>query len=377
MSPVEIEFKDAERILTRTVIREVEPGVYRWLSISATSVLNKDGEIDSQELFDNFVRHIEETGEYPVRRFHHINHPNFITGQTDFVARDEHALITSGLFNDSDLAQREIASRIAEPELWGESIGYLPTSEPEMIDVSGVDIPVYVDGVFREVSTVKQENACSWFTTTAMLEEVQRMSLHQRAREALAELYQDEDELKAFLEGVDVTNREIDEEQLISREDSEDEEPETEVVEEREVEEAETTEAAEEEVEAAETEREAPELVLDDEAIAAIAEKFSGVVEPIRERITQLESLIHGLNDDQEAIVNDAAAAVAKLNKRLTALERDEEEKREEWQADLPARVHQVRVTHRPREANAEEDTEVPSMASMAEETLGALQGRL
>lgn len=53
-----------------SVYRQAD-GRWRWFSISATSVLNRVGEIDSRELFDNFIRRFPEQNTKPFRTFYH------------------------------------------------------------------------------------------------------------------------------------------------------------------------------------------------------------------------------------------------------------------------------------------------------------------
>lgn len=362
MQPVEIKFEATDRAATKTVIREVSPGVYRWFSISASSVLNKDGEIDSTQLFDSFVAHIEETGEYPVRRFHHVSHDKFVTGECDYVARADHVLVTSGLFNDTELAKREVEARLENPDEWGESIGYKPTQPPEMIEVSGVQIPTYNDGVLREVSTVKQANACSWFTATTLREEVMRMSAIERVRDALLELFGgDEDTVDGFLADVQVTNREIAEAGLISREEAETEETPTDPVdpEERSTE-----------------EQEPQEVILDDEALEAIAERFSATLDPLRERMATLEQTITTQREESESDAEALAEALQNLVARVEKIEKPEEERIEEALDDASPKMKRTRVSYRPRVDRGEEptdDTPAFEMAVKAEETLAAM----
>lgn len=160
---------------SRTVIRQQADGRWRWYSISATSVLNRVGEIDSRDLFDSFITHAQETGEYPIRMFYHQGE-GYRTGQADFLARDGYCYVTSGVFDDTPLARAEVAARQADPDYWGESIGFLPKADPDMVGIAeGINIPVYRRGINREISTLPEREAASLFTVTR--QEVQRMAL--------------------------------------------------------------------------------------------------------------------------------------------------------------------------------------------------------
>jgi len=162
------------RVVTR--VFEQEDGRFRWLSISNVAIMNRVGELDSTALFDSFIEHANETGEYPYRTFWHQGE-KLRTGQADFIARDGFCYITSGLYDEgNELALIEIAALQNNPEGWGESIGFLPTALPELMRVAdGLNVPVYVQGINREISTCPEAMAASWFTTP-MTMEVKRMN---------------------------------------------------------------------------------------------------------------------------------------------------------------------------------------------------------
>lgn len=202
---------------TRTLIKREASGKWRWFSVSATSVLNRSGEIDSRDLFDSFVAHAEKTGEYPIRQFYHQG-AEFRTGQADFLARDGFCYITSGLFDDTPLAQAEITARAKEPNYWGESIGFIPTSLPDMVEViESVKLPCYRQGVNIEISTLPEREAASLFTATRQME-VKRM-LTGKAYEAFVKLMDgDEEKARKWLEEhPDELNRSIETNGLITR----------------------------------------------------------------------------------------------------------------------------------------------------------------
>jgi len=193
----------------RMVIREQENGKFRWFSVSSTAVLNRVGEIDSRDLFDSFIAHAEKTGEYPVRDFYHLGDV-FRTGQFDFLARDKNVLITSGEYDESELARREIAARTKNPDFWGDSISFLATEEAELVEVGGFKIPVYRAGVLHYVSTVAEKDAAAWFTRGTVQQEVDRM-LDKKKLGALVELFDgDEDAAHEWLtENAEDLNRSI------------------------------------------------------------------------------------------------------------------------------------------------------------------------
>jgi hypothetical protein len=220
---VQIAFPPVEVEKSRTVIRQQPDGRYRWVSISCSAALNRVGELDSRALFDSFIANAERTGDYPIRQFYHAGE-QFRTGIADFVGRDDYLLITSGLYDETELAQREVKARLAEPEYWGDSIGYLPTCEPAMISVAeGISIPAYDAGILREISTLPEAQAASWMTATpTIFEEVERM-LSDKQLEAFVKLFVGETDPEAAAkkwleENADTRNRTILASGMITRE---------------------------------------------------------------------------------------------------------------------------------------------------------------
>lgn len=343
--PVAEEFRPVGEARTRTKVIRQADGRVRWLSISCTSVLNRAGEIDSQALFDSFVAHAEETGEYPYRTFYHQGEA-LRTGQGDFMARDGAVFITSGLYDDDNLlAAAEIVAMERNADKWGESIGYMPTAEPEMVEIAdGVTIPVYNVGVIREISTLPNDSAAAWFTTIR-IQEVRRM--RQDVFDALLEMVDDEEEAKRFAALVDGTNREIADSDLVSREAGDDEPLQGGS--------AQPASETPDPVGPAEIERE---VVLDQAAVDLIAAQFATMLTPFTEKIEGLEAQLSALTDGQSAAADGARQVREALDTRIKAVERDEDEKQRQWLADMPRR-ETLNVTHRPREANKPEGDEV------------------
>ena len=338
MEPVVANFEPA----TRTRVIRQDDGRVRWVSISATAVLNRVGEIDSTDLFDNFVKRAEETGDYPVRMFYHQGDA-FRTGQADFLARDGAAYITSGLYDaDNPLADAEIGAIEREADYWGESIGYNPIGQPDLVEVAeDIKIPVYRDGIHEEISILPQEKAAALFTR--VMEVKKRMK--QDVKDALFKLFDNEEVAETFIASVDDANREISERQLIVRE-ANDPTPDPDPA---------------PDPEAAPVERE---VELDEEVIGAIvaqvlaADVFTELAAQIAE-LTEAKSEVRSLRARLEEAEKSA-------EERLVALERSDEDKQREWVNDLPARS-QVKVTYRPREANEEQE---PTSGDIAKATL-------
>ena len=307
---------------TRTVIRQQSDGRYRWFSVSGTAVLNRSGEIDSRDLFDSFVAYAERTGEYPIRQFYHQGE-SYRTGQADFLARDGYCYITSGLYDDTPLAQAEIQARLNNPDYWGDSIGFVPTVDPELSEISnGINIPVYRQGINKEISTLPEKDAAHLFTRT----EVQ-MSLEGKAWEAFVALWGDEEKARQWLEqNPQARNRAIEEAGLIRREGESDDSQQNEGGQEFEI----------------------------DQSV--IDEVSRSVLES--ETITNLSTQ---LKEAQEAIVsrdkdiNDLTKAVNDMAKRLNKLEGVQTEAQRQINLDTPAKFKagNTRLIYRPREAHS------------------------
>lgn len=339
----EVEMIDGELVLSdwqevtqefvprsQTTITRQADGKVRWLSISATATINKDGEIDSRQLFDNFVRRAEETGQYPERIFYHQRGQKYVTGQTDYLARVGNCYISGGVYNDTPLAQSEIKAREANPTYWGDSIGYLPMGEIEFIKVRGFDIPVYQDGINVEISTLPTKEASSLFIQT----EVKR-AMNEKQLKALADLHFEGDVERAkkwIEENPDEVNRQIENRGLVTR---------------------------------ATGEGEQPEFELTDEAIQII------VTRTLQNEVIQAQQ---GLLSEQTTKLNELTekltsveTALAQFEQRLKGVETTDQEKRQRMAEDLPTNAVITRLTYRPSEQRG---TEQINGKTLAEKTL-------
>ncbi len=366
----------------RTLVSRQADGRYRWLNISATATLNRVAEIDSRALFDSFITYARESGEYPERDFFHLGEPAAI-GRADLLERDDAVLISSGLFYDTPLAQAVARAIQAEPGEWGDSISYRPMAEPDLLEVAeGVRVPVYSRGRLHYISTLPENRAASLFTT-ATVGEVTRM--RQEIKDALLRLTAHglkEDEIETIIGAVDETNRAIQDDGLVNREDGAEapcncEDGECDCAEEG----AGEPEAATGGEDAPPDEEAEPEPVerlveLDAEALAAIVAQVLAdpALAGLQEQMRSLAGQVDGLQAEVERMRADGIKRSTDQENRLVALERDDETKQRQWQADLPARATSTtRVTYRPRDAKAEEGADAPpDLASVAQRTLAA-----
>lgn len=326
---VEMGFVPTVRSSVR-IVRQ-EDGRHRFFLVAGTNVLNRSAEIDGVALYRSLVAEFRAGTHGPVLLDFYHEGP-LTMGVVDWVETEGHALLASGLLDaveDNALARAYVDATTAGRGQWGCSITYEPTKEPRDVEIAaGVTIPVYEAGVLLRIAILPEDKAASWYTTAGV--EVTRM--RKDVEEALKELFGNEAAAAAFIAGVDETNRAIDDSRAVTRA----EEPK------------------------AEPAAAPPELVIDDATVARIAAQVvvpapaAPVVDltPVTERLAAIE------------------AAQSEAAKRLAALEQTDEQKRQQWTADLPARAATT-VTYRPREQAP--TGEKPKMSDIAAASLARM----
>lgn len=346
---VKIEFSP---VAARTVVIRQADGSVRWLSTSATAILNRQGQMDSRELFESFVKHAQETGEYPYRTFYHCGE-NLKTGQCDFLAVDDYCLVTSGTYDldgpNVDIARAEIRAFEEQSGEWGESIGFLynPMSQPVIEEVvPGVAIPVFRKGIIVEISTLPEAEAAAIFTKPM---EVSRMkNIVKQALEKLGISQERIDELEQHNESV---NRGAESGEFIARAAGETE-PEEQP--------AEETPEEEPEVEAVEYE-------IDEQAIDAVASRFADTMQAIGEAVAAVLERV-------ESVERDVHGAIDALAARIDPLERDDNERVREIREDMP-RSGVRRVTYRPSDGAQRQAQEELSSDEQVKSALAGIPG--
>jgi hypothetical protein len=158
----------------------------RWFLIASSTVLNRMGYFNSQELFDNLIKHSVDTGKYPYLTFMHLGEAMKM-GMTDWVARDGNIMLASGTFEDNEIARLMKQAWIAEPDYWGSSISFWPSAHRMLTIAEGIDIPVYTDGDFEEISTLPELDACCLMTAMVAQRKV-KQGMDKRVEDALLKL---------------------------------------------------------------------------------------------------------------------------------------------------------------------------------------------
>lgn len=357
-----------------TVTRQKD-GTYRWLSIAATTVLNRVGEMDSAELFDSFIAHAEQTGKYPRLDFYHLGGTDpelWEFGTADYLARDGVCYIASGTFDeDHPLAQAFIQTSKNGSDEWGNSIEFYAYTEPEIIVLEPkIQIPVYRQGENIRISLVLEKDAACLFTRMVGFNEEKKRTMDPRVEAALKKLLGDDEEaLEKFIESVDTVNQTVKNERLIHRQNNsaEGEETEEDV--------AEESDEEEQQEEVAQSTL----LELDDESLAHLAqqltnsEAFANITQSLDKLAEAVAQLVIDRESDNKEIIQ-LKKANAKLNKQVQALSADETVKKQTWAQDLPAR-RTLQVTYRRRDQDdaIEDDEELNDSEAIAQKTLAKL----
>ena len=353
---VTVEFAPVPRSLSSFIrIQRADGMPTRWFMITSTTVINRQGEINSAQLVDNMIRRASESNHYPYLTFFHLKEP-FRVGQADYLARDEAVYIASGTFDDSPLAQDVIRALETQGDFWGASNSFYAISAELFKAERGIQIPIYTDGTHEEISILPEKYACSLFTGKFTINsEVSRMN--EKVLEALKLLAGgDETKLAEFVARVDDINRAVNDEHLIHR--AEDDNG------------ADTTEVETTPVTASTDEDHT--LILSDELLTELAQ-----------RVTEQVSLhvMESIHDQFEALKSAQSLNLAGINAtletqeaQLRSLLKPANERAHELAADLPKRT--TTLIYRPSErSETEQITRTPSSyADIAAATLADLK---
>lgn len=349
-----------------TIFRQAN-GHYRWLSIAGTTALNRSGEIDSKELFDSFIEHINKTGEYPILNFYHQG-DNSRLGIADYVARDENVYIASGIFDDNEFGRAAAKGIENKPDYWGNSIEFMAYEGDVARFVTNdnvkISIPVYTRGINTAISILPESVAAAWGTTHMSTNG--GLIMNKVTKDALTELLGDPELVENFEDVVDGVNQEINERMIHrSTEETVEEEVEDSTVENETVE--------DETVEEDETEQE---IVLDENFVNDLLpdlvdnETFQSYVEERAREVAR--GMLAGLESRIATLEN-------RLSETENQLQESEYEQRARWEEDSPQVKRAKRVSYRGRSQTVftEENqrTNNDNFAARAENTLQKIKG--
>lgn len=378
----------------RTSIVRQSDGRVRITTVAGTAVVNRVGEIDSTAMYDSFLRHMEDTGEYPIVNVYHLGSDSKV-GQVDFAFREGYLYVVSYLLDDTPIG-RAIGNTLLSDEdaYFGHSIEFSADNPEILIVGDGVEIPVYTNGVNTAVSICTERIASSLFTAKKVGTGVQRMN--EAIKKDLVKLLGgDEDLADEFIGGLTDANRTILDSGMVARTETEEvTEEATEEVEETiqevdsvvESEEEEEEEGQEEETVESDGEEEEddpvnqetlPDIVVDESVVRAVTEHIltSGIFTEAQERTAQLQEQMDAILARINEVGNVATNNIRGLNQRLEALEKPEEQKRRDFVAKLPAQKQTV--VYRPSNgvAKSEEGDIAENFSEMAQATLSKWSG--
>lgn len=344
----------------RTVVRQLDDGTIRVVQIVATATLNRVAQIDSMALFDSFIEHARETGEYPSVDVLHYN--EIVVGRAIALYRDKYCYIAVWDFDDTDIGRAASEGFQEDPDYWGASIEFLPL-DGEMVEVvDGVRIPVHTRGINKYITIAPETRAASWFTAQKSV--IGRsIPMNEKDLQDLKKLVGDE-EAEVIVQTVDRTNDQIDDDGMITRMDEDEETAETEVVD------------ADAETDEDTSEEEVSEVMLDfeDDETAHMVAQAVVENELFKEQLERTAAPLRERNDALQAENEALQESVDALTERIAVLEESDEEKKERFLNDLPSRTVMIRNGQRPREKrNNDDEDQQFEMADRAKSTLDSM----
>jgi hypothetical protein len=332
-------------------------------------------------LFDNLIQRCESTGKYPYVTFFHLEEA-FKMGMVDWVGRSDNLMLASGIFDETEIAQAMIEAIESDPEYWGSSICYWPIERMKVEVIPGIEIPVYVDGEFEEISILPEQEANCLFTSLKM-EGMGKVSvMEQRLIDAILKLAGGNKALAdELVERADKINFSIEDKKLITQATESIQPPAEEpvivtvsdpVAEELEVPAPADESTPNETKDVIEITEEMMSLITES-AIASpkFGEKVKEAVDEAsdKEVLPQLRQALDELKASYDLTVLD-------LKTRLESLEKSDTSKKTEWLADLPKNAaSKTTVIVRPSQKHSKSDKdEKESLAAIAEETLSKVR---
>lgn len=352
-SEVEITIDDVQASRMR-LVRAKDENLY-FIGIAASTVLNRIAAIDSRALFDDFENEFEKR-DTPIMSFYHRTDYDGLTwGDVVSVSRFGNLLMVVGKVDEDTLIGKNIEV-INERAVIGFSIGFVPTDVPTIVNVDDVPIKVYERGYLAEISLLLEEHAASYFTELLNFEERAIMA---RGKTELKKLLEDilgegsEKEIDEALEVAEERNRSIDDRNMITRENEDDEE---------------------EQVKELKDDGEI-EIVVDEAIEEIVEEKVEQIKSEYIKYTGELKQSLEDIIRMFEAVEGKIDRGFYDINHRVGRLEQEDDEKIREQVDDLPpARRNTTKLVYRKTEQPKEFVLTVPNqrfnLRGIAKETL-------
>ncbi|MEM7536910.1 MAG: hypothetical protein AAF639_32325, partial [Chloroflexota bacterium] len=153
-----------------TQLHDRGDGRYGGLCAMGMAVINRDGEIDTTELYHNLTQRFIGDGREYVNFYHHKGNVSRLGTVTQLVPIDR-TLYGYTLFDDDAIAIAA-AHTLANDDAgeWGGSIEYDPLGDIEQLEVArGIEIDAYNDGVFLGYTICKERHAASFGTENMIM----------------------------------------------------------------------------------------------------------------------------------------------------------------------------------------------------------------
>jgi hypothetical protein len=391
VTEVKLAYPEVENSISTKIFRSKE-GELRWIAIASAAVLNRVGEIDSTALFDSFEENFSEE-ELPYLTLQHLPE-EFAFGEIRGVFRHNSLLIAFGSIDESTVLGQNAEAQFSTGE-WGMSIGFRALEMPEIIELGGVNIPVYKKGKLVEISVLKEDRAASHFTNILGVNEERLRMAKDRdaAKELLLEFAGEnsEDEVDELLDEANLRERKIKEDGLITRdadaedvEDAEEETTETEEDVETNEGETETEESSEE----ASNDNSDLEIEIDEEIMEkisnAVAERVMAIIQPkfdeMEERLAENKRDLQEQVTELRELYSRANEILESNTERLVEVEKSDEERLKEAKDDLPSSENRkLTIRHRPSgkvEPEKGQKEQYSSIRDVANETLEKINSR-
>lgn len=312
--PVQVKI-DFPEVTSRGMVFRDSSGQLKFTSISSAATLNRSGDIDSRDLFDDMERNFEEYSKDAYLQFYHLGEA-LKFGQIRGCFRLGNLFLTYGDVDESNPLGKAAETRFAEDK-WGVSIGFMPLDKPEKLALTReITVDVYKKGYLVEVSVLRESDAASYFTNIMghkIENGVKRMADAKKVAEVLRDFLGEgsEEYIEQVLADAKVRERTIEEKKMITRS--------TEVEEEKEVEAEAETEVANSEIE------------IDDELVSKIADKVTLLlgerIEAIEARAKQTVELIENANKAVEALTLSANEITKTVEKEVETRTQNDEDK--------------------------------------------------
>lgn len=164
-------------------------GRWRWLSVSSMAIEDREGEVVSEQAYDDAIALAQRAGRGELDLVHLKGTD---VGDCDFQTRLGMMLVEGGTWRDTPMAQKARVAVAANPDRWGVSLQF-------RYDPSQFDGRTYTGGIqIRKRSILPREMAASLGTAITTIGG--DMEMTEQVKQALGELGLDDNEITEIAE---------------------------------------------------------------------------------------------------------------------------------------------------------------------------------